>query len=434
MPAVSVIIPIYNVEKYLRECLASLERQSLKDCEFLCIDDGSEDHSGAIAQKFAERDSRFQFVRQEKKGPSEARNTGINLAKGEYVAFLDSDDYYTGEDALERLYKKAKSEELDILSFETELKYEKHMKETDDKDSYYYKKYSYGGIRKGQDFFVDMMSRGEYCDSACFLLIKREWLSESGILFYPGIFYEDALFSLQCFLKAERMAHLSERLYTYRVREKSIMTTQITWEKVYSRVIVYREILRLLMMERKEENLLHQCMADYLVMVFEHARWMDEFRVDGQPDVELPPLNDLLLRSLEMGKYRQEVNEKVILAGLEKIASDSEGVILYGAGEVGKLLFDFLKARGLRSRIICFAVSSRPEAGSNVDGVPVLAIEEAVKKRGRVIVSAVNRTAREEMQKTLLQLDVKQFELCDRYIHRALRHFVQNEITGISKK
>lgn len=434
MPAVSVIIPIYNVEKYLRECLTSLERQSLKDCEFLCIDDGSQDHSGTIAEEFVNRDPRFHFIRQENQGLAKTRNVGICRAEGAYLAFLDSDDFYAKNDTLEILYQKAKSDNLEILSFETELKYEKHMKETENKDAYYYKKYTYDGIRSGPDFFVDMMSKGEYCDSACFLLVKRDWLLKSNIAFYPGILYEDALFSLQCFLKAKRMAHLQERLYTYRIRAKSIMTTQVSWKNVFSRLVVYREILQLLMMAHDEKPLLQQCIADYLSMVYEHVKWMDEFRFDEQPDTVLAPLDQLLLRSLEMGKYRPKVNERVILAGLEKLISDSEGVILYGAGEVGKLLFAFVKDKGLCGQIVCFAMSSCPEAGTSMEGILMLPIEEAVKKRGQIIISAVSRTAQEEMQKTLLHLGVRQFDLCDRYIHRALRHYFQKNRTGNSEK
>jgi glycosyltransferase involved in cell wall biosynthesis len=92
MPKVSIIIPVYNVEKYLAECLDSAIGQTLRDIEIICVDDGSTDRSPEILDKYAKKDSRIVVIHQENVGPGQTRNVGINLAKGEYIAFLDSDD------------------------------------------------------------------------------------------------------------------------------------------------------------------------------------------------------------------------------------------------------------------------------------------------------------------------------------------------------
>ena len=432
---ISVIIPIYNVKEYLRECLDSLEKQSLKNCEFICIDDGSEDNSYEIVEEYLGRDARFRLLRQENKGLAESRNVGINMAQGKYIACLDSDDYYTNCNSLETLYQEAEINNLEILSFETELRYEGSMKKNNNKDFYYYKKNIYEGVRRGQDFFVDMMSHNEYCDSACLLLIEKEWLLKSGIMFYPGILYEDALFCLQCFLQAERMAHLSKRLYTYRVREHSITTTQIYWENVRSRLVVYREILRLLFLFGDNDLQLQKCIADYLSLVAGHVKYLDEFRIDEQSDDVLEPLDDLLLNSLGLGKYRSVVNERVILAGLEKIVSESEGIVLYGAGDVGKLFFRFLDDKGLGRKVLCFAVSNPQKSKMEINGIPVLPIYDAIKKRCQIIVSVAKEKDQRDMQQVLIQLGVDRFEVCDKYIYQALRHYAQsiNEIGGAEK-
>lgn len=137
---ISVVVPVYNVKKYLAECLNSLSIQSFMDCEFICIDDGSTDDSHKIIKKYMDRDKRFKLIRQENKGLAETRNVGIRNAHGKYIAFLDADDYFSGSNVLDKLYQIAEENNLDIVSFETELFYEGSLKETDNKDFYYKKK------------------------------------------------------------------------------------------------------------------------------------------------------------------------------------------------------------------------------------------------------------------------------------------------------
>lgn len=100
-PLISVIIPVYNVEKYLRRCLDSVIAQTYQNFEIICVDDGSIDDSGKICDQYAVRDARIKVIHQENQGPSAARNRGLDAAEGEYIAFVDSDDYI-----LEDMYKK----------------------------------------------------------------------------------------------------------------------------------------------------------------------------------------------------------------------------------------------------------------------------------------------------------------------------------------
>ena len=101
-PVVSVVIPVYNVEPYLSECLDSVCKQTLKNIEIICINDGSTDRSLTVLQKYSERDKRIHIINQNNQGLSYSRNVGIRQAKGRYVYFLDSDDYIT-HNALETL-------------------------------------------------------------------------------------------------------------------------------------------------------------------------------------------------------------------------------------------------------------------------------------------------------------------------------------------
>lgn len=112
--SLSIIIPIYNKSEYLVECIESVRGQSLKDIEIICVDDGSTDGSAEIVAKFAKQDSRIKLIRQQNLGAGAARNAGIKVAMGEYVVFLDADDYYPSNDTLARIYGAAKANNADI--------------------------------------------------------------------------------------------------------------------------------------------------------------------------------------------------------------------------------------------------------------------------------------------------------------------------------
>ena len=116
MPAISVIIPIYNVEKYLRRCLDSVKNQTFQDWEAICVNDGSPDNSATILEEYASHDARFKIVNKENGGLSDARNAGMAVATGEYILYLDSDDFIHPQ-TMEIAYALAMRDGTDIVSF-----------------------------------------------------------------------------------------------------------------------------------------------------------------------------------------------------------------------------------------------------------------------------------------------------------------------------
>lgn len=233
MVKVSVIVPIYNVEKYLAECIESLCAQTLKDIEIILVDDGSPDNSGAICDKYAAKDARIKVIHKENGGVSAARNDGLAIATGDYVIFVDSDDYIPN-DAYEKMYAKAQETNVDIVladlyqvKGETEI-YAKFFKEpfvTSD--------------RKFLDKLIEANFYNTYCPNPpengpafgyggpTTKLVRRAMLNENNIKFdvtVKGIF-DDIIYSAYVFAVARSVAYITEPVYYYRLLETSITQT-----------------------------------------------------------------------------------------------------------------------------------------------------------------------------------------------------------------
>ncbi|MBO7560152.1 MAG: glycosyltransferase family 2 protein [Alphaproteobacteria bacterium] len=127
-PKISIIIPMYNVEKYLQRCLDSVQNQTFADFQAICVDDGSSDKSGEIAEEYAARDKRFLVVHKKNGGQSDARNFGTELAKGEFVLYLDSDDFIHPQ-TLEILYQSAVDNNADMVVFKFDINARKQMEQ-----------------------------------------------------------------------------------------------------------------------------------------------------------------------------------------------------------------------------------------------------------------------------------------------------------------
>lgn len=212
-PAISIIIPIYKVEKYIDRCLASVQAQSFSDFEVLMVDDGSPDRSAEIAEKYT-ADSRFKLLRQENKGPGIARNAALAQAQGEYVAFVDSDDAVTA-DYLEKLYAAAKETKADAVMCGYMLCDKEggrlHRKKLTKR----------AGIYTGETIMKGLLRD---ITVKCFLwnkLWKRSLFTDNGILFPTGLFEDNLTVSMLVYY-ARRIAVIKDSVYIYTRRGDSI--------------------------------------------------------------------------------------------------------------------------------------------------------------------------------------------------------------------
>ncbi|MDR2600769.1 MAG: glycosyltransferase [Oscillospiraceae bacterium] len=242
--AVSVIIPVYNTEKYLRECLDSIVNQTLHDIEIICINDGSTDDSLVILNEYAANDNRFVVISQENRGQGAARNKGIRAAKGKYIYFIDSDDMLK-PNALEKTYNYSVENNLDIVSFDSEIIYDKELQYENNRrisDNYYIRAFDYSAVDNGPNMFTAMMVNDEYRCSPCMLLISTDYIKKCHISFCEGVFHEDDLFTFLCIMQADRVSHLKETFYIRRIRSGSTTTGEGNIQKLRGYLIAYRDI------------------------------------------------------------------------------------------------------------------------------------------------------------------------------------------------
>jgi len=219
---VSVVIPIYNVENYLEACLSSIVNQTFKDIEIICINDGSTDKSKNILNRYAKKDNRVIMINKKNEGLSIARNIGIDKATGEYIMFVDSDDYLDLH-TIENLYNIVKRNDLDTLFFCAETFYEDIN--PDEYKEHYLLKGEYPEVKSGQELFCDMRKNGDFFSNACLQINRLSFLKKNNIRFIEGIIHEDEPFTLNVTLVSKRAMKISNQYYKRRIRKGSIMTS-----------------------------------------------------------------------------------------------------------------------------------------------------------------------------------------------------------------
>ena len=263
-PAVSVIVPIYKVESYLRECLDSVVNQTLNNIEIVCVDDGSPDNSAQIVMEYAQKYPNIKLIRKENGGLSSARNAGLDVASGEYVYFLDSDDYIE-PDMLQNLLKQANKNNLDIVYFNTNLVFENDQIRQMNQNyvDYYTRRHDYPRVCTGQSMFAQMRSHREFFPSVCLQLFRRDLIERSHLRFYEGIIHEDNLFSFQCMILAERVGYNKNKYYHRRMHGDSIMTSSKSMKNVEGYLVTYGEILAF-MHGREVEEAAFEHLSEFL--------------------------------------------------------------------------------------------------------------------------------------------------------------------------
>ncbi|MCM1324617.1 MAG: glycosyltransferase [Acetobacter sp.] len=242
MVKVSVIMPVFNTAAYLSQCVESILGQTFSDFELICINDGSTDNSAEILASYLQKDTRVQVISQQNQGLSAARNAGMAVAQGEYIAFADSDDYYAPK-FLELLLKAQETSGADIVGCE----FQKIRRNTDKIKNVH---------KVAPKFYMNALEILLHKDNFIHFnvwnkLYKRDVIGD--ICFVPSIYYEDWVFNCCVFERAKGFAWIKEKLYGYRCSNSSIMRSDFNEKKLEDYVIGIREVYTYFMKNAPEK-------------------------------------------------------------------------------------------------------------------------------------------------------------------------------------
>lgn len=255
-PLISVIIPIYKVEAYLKQCVDSVLSQTYQNLEVILVNDGSPDNCPKICDDYAARDKRIKVIHKLNGGLSDARNAGLRIANGEYVLFLDSDDYWMGNDSIIELGKVLNNnDQVDIIYFDRITIFEKNPNTILEPKPFDLNKINGKDKTEVLSYFI---GEGRFIVSACNKLIRKAVLLENSIFFEEDLLSEDVDWNFNLVLCAEHFFAINKPFYGYRKREGSITTTfgVKNAEDLISIIEKWAILLNSKNLDQKQKNLL----------------------------------------------------------------------------------------------------------------------------------------------------------------------------------
>lgn len=234
-PKISIIVPIYKVEKFLKRCVDSLVNQTYDNIEILLVDDGSPDECPQMCDEYAQLDSRIVVIHKKNGGLSDARNEGLRVSTGDYILYVDSDDYIE-LDSCERFVDNLQ-EEADIIVGvckeirNLEIKYQRH---TNLKEKTLY---------EAREYVIRSINENAWYAPAVLNLYRRNFLIENGLYYKVGFYYEDTEILPRLFLCNPKIIYMDYPFYNYMIREGSITTSGISEEKKWMKLEIYKSWL-----------------------------------------------------------------------------------------------------------------------------------------------------------------------------------------------
>lgn len=352
---ISVIIPIYNMERYLSECLDSVFGQSLKEMEVICVDDGSTDKTKEILEEYSRKYSNMSIIYQNRQGAGNARNKGIEIAQGEFIAFMDSDDYYPSNDVLETLYNAAKENNVPmaggnlyrILESKTILRLSAE--------------FNHSGSNR-------IITSGEYQIPYGFyrFIYNNDIIKKNGIDFPNFVRNQDPPFMLDALIASSRLWITTKDVYVCREFDKRI---ELTSKKVICDIM--RGFLYMMQKSKKcnyykLQSIIFDKMQSYqnvfILHIFNGNNELYELiKATGNEIIEKDK-REFFLNYWRMENIKKVYNNKLIeLDKVDKKVEKYKKIIIYGAGRYGKAVYDYITSmNGIE--FIGFAVTeSNPE-------------------------------------------------------------------------
>lgn len=388
---ISVIVPVYNVEDYLAECLESILSQEFNSMEIICIEDGSSDDSLKILETFAQKYSQIKIIKHDtNRGLSAARNDGLKISTGKYILFVDSDDILA-ENALNVLYKEAEQKNVEVVYFDIE-EFCDSVPNHEEQCKTIWK--GFDEIYTGREFFCRAMKNNEYRCEACRQFIKRDLLVNRGIYFLEGILHEDILFSFYVVMEARSIRALGERLYFYRKGHTSITKTKNN-KRAQSMFVILGEIyLYWKMQDFTDEE------SFYIGQRWESLhRTYKLYQTYGDNSLELECGDAVDKKIYKILNRKEQKWLSIAELSVDKIKT-FENIIVYGAGNAAKQVVKYLWESDIE--IKCIMVKSKKDNPDIFCGIEVYEVKECLNLREKsVVIIGVTSKNSEGIEDTL---------------------------------
>ena len=372
---ISVIIPVYNCEKYISDCLNSVLAQSCDSIEIICINDGSTDGSSLILEQYARKSSNISIINQENLGSGIARNNGLDVANGKYIAFLDGDDYYIDMTALESMVMFC--EENDIAVCGSKRKILCNDKTTDMK------------------LFNDVKISAVYCyndvqidyDYQSFIF-RRDVIEDIRFPYYKR--FQDPPFFVRVMHKAEKFAVIDKYLYCYRqenfskkfdreklgdllcgLKDNLVFANENNLDKLF-----YKTLERI---EYEYGDIIYHYMStsdcNQLRLLMDINKLVQKYVHD----------NSYTLRPIHRFMEDIQVSKKNYAKDLIDRIKKNDRIVVYGAGRLAKNFVEFLKNNALLDKVDCFVVTQKES--DSIDGISIYGIDECDFNGKRVLIA-----------------------------------------------
>lgn len=409
MVKVSIVMPVYNCEVYLRESLGSVQRQTLEEWELLCVDDGSTDSSLGILEEFRQQDERIRVFTQSNQGAGVARNLGLQHARGEYSAFLDADDFYFDEDALESMYEMCERNHVGACG--SRIKQTRNGVTVTDKALAEVHQLSQDRtVLDYRDFQFDYGYTGFIFNTAV-LRAKR-------VIFPPYRRFEDPPFLAKAMTCIGRFSFIEKFLYCYRMPNVSARFNKVNTLDLLKGLKENLEFAREKDLEKLFLRTLHRLEAEYCSIVCNHvvsdSTEMVELLLEinhfvrealGQAEYVIAPLRKILGSVAEANAYRKEYLMEQILS--------CKRLFLYGAGVGTTDFLYYLGNQGMAEKVAAIIVTSRDGNPSEIKGIPVMAVNDYQYVNGDWILVTVIGAYWEEIARKLDELQIAAYDFLD---------------------
>lgn len=401
MIKLSIIIPVYNCENYLEQCIESVLSQTLKEIEIICVNDGSTDQSVNCIQKFISLDKRIRLLQQENQGPGAARNLALKDAKGKYVAFLDADDYYLDKTALELMVCACEKHN----SFAC-ASLKKVLRNNIEEKIELFQEVEKNVLLNYQDYQVDYDYQS--------YLFQREFLIKNKFWFPNYRRFEDPVFLTEVLFKAKQFVVADTYLYCYRYPD---MKARFNLENTIDLLKGILENLQFAKQNKLDslfDTTVFRLEVEYFDIIINNVSTSDlcilklliqinQLICDSNknPNYIVRPLHRLLLNMCE---YEKKL--------LESIKQQNE-IFLYGAGRFGRLFLSYLKKKKLSKKVSAFIVSDIKDNKEYIEKIPIISLQYLKQTNQQLIFVTVVGTNQKEIEEYLKENEYKNYVIIE---------------------